>query len=282
MISNNHPYLIFFIVLISFAGCQTEINIDLNSSNPRYVIEADLNDCLGDSKVKITRTLNFNQPNVFPPVSNALVTIKDNDSNQLDTLFEGSRLGIYSKVGLKGFSGHSYTLNVQVDGKLFTSTSVMPTSISLDSIVQLANPTTSGGPGSGPGSGGGPLNKLTTGEVTSPTVSITPYFKDAEHVPNAYQIMVSRNDTVLKDIVLRNDINFSGVYQSLKVQAKVKDSVRIDLQCIDPLAYNYLLDATANLAQSGATPANPNSNISNGALGYFKVHSSSKKSILIK
>lgn len=283
MILKNLQYLLLPFVLISITSCQKEISINLNASNPRYVIEADLSDAVGESKVKITNTLNFDENTNYPPVRNALVTILDKEFNHLDTLLEGSKFGIYSKPLLKAVSGHTYVLTIQVDGKLFTSTSTMPDSIGLESIEQEqavlpSGPGGGGGPGSG--GGGGPLKEATV--VKKPKVNIIPHFKDAFKIANQYQIVISRNDTVLKDLVVRSDDNLNGVYAPIRVEANVKDIVGIDLQCIDKVVYTYLREALTNTAQSSATPSNPVSNISNGALGYFKVHSSSKKTILIK
>lgn len=57
------------------------------------------------------------------------------------------------------------------------------------------------------------------------------------------------------------------------------DAIELDLQCIDRNVYRYYYAFGQNLGEGGppVAPANPPSNISNGALGVFSVHTSSKR-----
>jgi Domain of unknown function (DUF4249) len=273
MILNKSIYLSFPLVCFFFLSCQKEVNINLNASNPRYVIEADLSDAVGDSKVTLTKTLNFDATTANPAVSGAIVSIKDNTTNTIDTLKESSRLGVYTKMGLVGFFNHSYTLTVNVDGKVFVSKpQEMPDRVDLDSLAQIITTESNFG-------GGRP-----NGPNTRPKIEVKPYFTDPLFENNIYQIIIARNDTLQKNLTLRNDANFSGIFTfgPMRIDAAPNDSVQIDLQCINLQVYDYLRDLRSNVAQNIATPANPTSNINNGALGYFKVHTSSKKSIVIK
>jgi hypothetical protein len=64
------------------------------------------------------------------------------------------------------------------------------------------------------------------------------------------------------------------------VQGDVAD---VELQCLDSLVYRYWqgLDQNQNRGGASTTPANPVSNISNGALGYFSAHTRQNKLALI-
>lgn len=262
--------------LLLLVSCEKEINIDLNQSNPGFVIEGNLSNIAGESTVRISKTLNFDEMTSYPAISDALVTITDNKLNQIDTLSEISA-GIYFKPGIAGLEGHIYTLKVTIDNEIFTSVSTMPYNINLDSIVQetLAGFYSGGGPGGSgrPGS-----------EHGSSTIQITPYYTDPSNFENYYQFVVTRNDTLANDIFIRNDIGFNGSSTPLplRVKASKDDVVNIDMQCIDKAVYDYFFGLNENINQSSATPANPTSNISNGALGYFKAHTSQKKTIKIE
>jgi hypothetical protein len=89
---------------------------------------------------------------------------------------------------------------------------------------------------------------------------------------------------LLNDIFIRNDVGFNGssAPRPLRVRADRNDVIKVAMQDIDKAAYNYFFGLNENLNQSSATPANPTSNISNGALGYFKGHTSQVKTIVIK
>ena len=273
-------YILIPFALLFLISCEKVIDIDLNQSNPRFVIEGNLSNVTGESKVKISKTLNFDETTAFPAISGALVTITDNLLNQIDTLTETSA-GIYFKAGLAGIEGHTYTMMVNIGNQIFTAVSTMPFSVNLDSLVQenLAGSGTGGGPGGsgGPGNPGGDHDYETI-------IQITPHYTDPVNSENFYQFEVTRNDTLVDDVFIRNDVGFNGSssHLPLRVKADKGDVVTIDLQSIDKTVYNYFFGLNENINQSSATPANPASNINNGALGYFKAHTSIRKTIGIE
>ena len=273
-------YILIPFVLLFLISCEKVIDIDLNQSNPRFVIEGNLSNVTGESKVKISKTLNFDETTANPAISGALVTITDNKLNQTDTLTETSA-GNYFKTGLAGIEGHTYTMMVNIGNEIFTAVSTMPLSVNLDSLVQenLAGSGTGGGPGGsgGPGNPGGDHDYETI-------IQITPHYTDPVNSENYYQFEVTRNDTLVDDVFIRNDVGFNGSssHLPLRVKADKDNLVSIDLQCIDKTVYNYFFGLNENINQSSATPANPTSNLNNGALGYFKAHTSKKKMIRIE
>ena len=62
------------------------------------------------------------------------------------------------------------------------------------------------------------------------------------------------------------------------------DSVSVQLQCIDENVYNYFrtLAQVLNNSTLSTSPANPPSNLSNGALGYFSAYAVRTKFIIIQ
>lgn len=269
-------YIVISFAFLFLISCEKVINIDLNQSNPRFVIEGNLSNQASESKVMISKTLNFDETIANPAISGALVTITDNKLNQTDTLAETSA-GNYFREGLAGIEGHPYTMMVKIGNEIFTAVSTMPYSVNLDSLVQetLAGSYSGGGPGGSgrPGS-----------DMGSSIIQITPHYTDPVNSENYYQFEVTRNDTLANDIFIRNDVGFNGSssHLPLRVKADKGDVVTIDLQCIDKAVYNYFFGLNENINQSSATPANPTSNINNGALGYFKAHTSQKKTIRIE
>src|ERR1035441_7995336 len=116
-------YSVFFLIFMS--GCQKVINVNLNSSSPQYVIEANVVDSQMSQVVQITRSLNFNQDNLYPTVDNAIVVITDNSIGLTDTLLNFNP-GNYITTRITGVSGHQYSLYISVGGHIFTATSTMP------------------------------------------------------------------------------------------------------------------------------------------------------------
>ncbi|MEI6694708.1 MAG: DUF4249 family protein [Bacteroidota bacterium] len=265
-------YLIIVLSAILLISCEKEIDINLNKSNPRIVIEGNLSNLAGECGVKITRTINFDETIPNPTVSNAFVTITNLNTNVTDTLNE-TKPGIYTNDSLIGKPGHSYTMQVKIGIETYIAASTMPQIVNLEYIQLLdSNSTASHG---GPMGGGTGSNSI---------VRMIPQYTDPVNLTNFFQFVVTRNDTLQKDIFIQSDFGFNGLVSNrpLRVTAIKKDVVKVDMQCIDEAVYNYFFGLSENINQSSATPANPVSNISNNALGYFKAHTSSSKTIIIK
>jgi len=265
----NIIFVLFFPVFLQ-SSCDREINIDLNKTYPRYVIDGNLSTDIGESYVLISKTLDFDQTIAYPNVRGALVTITDNTLKKTDTLTETDN-GIYSKSDLKGIEGHSYTMIVKTDEEVFTSFSSIPYRLEFDSIVQQ-NIADDGIPEPPGNMGSGPI------------IEFLPVYTNTIHTDNYFQFVVYKNRTLLSGIIVRKDMGSNEITSlfPIFIQAKKNDVLKIDMQCFDKKVYDYLYGLSQNLYQISSTPSNPKSNISNGALGYFKAHSTQKKSLIIR
>jgi hypothetical protein len=272
MKTNIHLSLAFLFSITLLVSCEKEIAINLNKTNPRYVIEANISNVLNKSEVMITRTLNFDETNIYPTVSNAMVTITDTTLQFTDTLGE-KKPGIYSKFGLYGIEGHTYQLKVKIGSEVFTSLSTLPYPLHLDTLQQLnlAGQVGAGGPPAGtPGAG-----KM---------IQILPIYKNTTGTDKYFQFVITKNDSLQSSIIARSDLasNPTNFPFPLFVSAQKNDTLVIDMQFIDKNVYDYFYGLNRNLGQFSATPSNPASNISNGALGFFKAHSSQRIKMVIK
>ena len=115
-------------------------------------------------------------------------------------------------------------------------------------------------------------------------LELVPEYTDPVATGNYYHFMEYKNDTESTDIFIRNDrlINGQVVNQPLGGGFKHKDSVALYLECVDSAIYQYYYSLEQTNNQNSATPANPRSNITGGALGYFSAHTSSFKSIIVQ
>src|SRR5580693_1517387 len=122
-----------FILVFLFYSCQKIVTLKLNTVPPQIVIQGEVTDSAGPYSITINQTADFYAPNVFPPVSGAVVKISD-DLGASDSLIEYSP-GIYSTQGLQARPGRTYTLSVFVQNKYYTSVSTMPMPVKLDSVT---------------------------------------------------------------------------------------------------------------------------------------------------
>jgi hypothetical protein len=269
--SGSLSLLIFIFI---FTSCQKVIDLDLNSAAPQIIIEGTVTDQPGPYNVKITQTVNYNEPNVIPVIPNATVIISDNLGN-IDTLSETTP-GNYNTTSLQGLPGRTYTLKINVNGKEYVSVSTMPYPVSIDTIQTITQTTPKGS------------NKFVSVKITDPT-----------GVANYYRFIKVINNVVQSTIFIEDDLMQDGNTVKIpllsKKQTEVKlikgDTITVLLQSVDVNVYNSfrtLLQLfssgegpTSMLSQS-ASPANPQTNISNGALGYFSACAVTSKTTIVR
>jgi hypothetical protein len=261
--------IISIMIIFIFAGCQKVINIDLVDSAPRLVIEGLITDSIGPYRVKLSKSGSyFNQP-VLTPVMDAVVVISDN-TGTIDTLKERIP-GTYLTSKLRGIPGRTYSLMVLSENNKYTASSIMNSHVDIDSLKLEKSQER------GFGFGGNGRNEA--------RADIHCFFKDPL-AKNFYRIKVYRNDTInVENYRLYDDQYTNGEITDLQVgRTKAGDVCIVELISLDNYTYEYyrtLRDLLRTNPIFGSTPANPNTNLSNGALGYFGACAISAKTIVI-
>lgn len=255
--------------LVLFPGCQKVINVDLNEAAPKIVIEGLINDRRGPYSISITRSGSyFNQP-VLPFVSGARVIISD-DFGITDSLREAAP-GVYITTKTRGLPGRTYTLKVISDNIEYTGTSTMLSHVNIDSLELVKSE----------------FQRFDLGENDKNKIhyEIHCFFKDPLE-KNYYRIRVLKNDSInTQSYRLYDDQYTNGLVTELRVSsAEAGNTYRIELLSIDRATFGYyrtLADLLYTNPFFGSTPANPNSNLSNSALGYFGAAAISAKTVTI-
>jgi hypothetical protein len=246
----------------SFLSCKKVINVSLKNADVQLVINGEVNNRPGPYKISISNSVTFSADNIFPPVSNAIVTITGN--GVIDTLSEDEP-GIYFTHTIKGEPGKSYSLHVSVEGKTFTAISVMPKPVHIDSLT------------------------FVVGE--NKNLFAVANFQDPPDVENFYQFIEyaddkrfnnGRGNSVFNDR-LSDGRYISTVLYDDSTDIKPGVTLTVQMNCIDKPVYNYLqqlLQISGNGGSfSNPSPVNPVSNISGGALGYFSAHTITSKTV---
>jgi hypothetical protein len=254
------PYKIIAILFLmsAFCSCQKVIHLNLGSATSQYVIVGNITDQPGPYTISITKSVNFEQDNVFPSVSGAKVYITDSTANFTDTLTEITP-GNYQTHMLAGVPGHTYRLSVLSNDKIYTSSSAMPQPIALDSVYTQPAPFGS-------------------------NINVVPMYKDPPGIGNYYNLILTIGDSVSQSIYIHDDEVADGneVQFTLRNDIKVKhgDPVTVELQCTDRGVFKYYQSLQQTIQQNSATPANPQSNIVGGCLGYFSAHTVRRRTVL--
>lgn len=248
---------ISFFFLLLFYSCKKTVTLGLNNLPARIVIQGEITNSEGPYMVKISQSVGFYDDNNFPAVSGAQVKITD-DLGFSDSLTETAP-GIYSTHVLKGRPGGTYNLSVIAQQKQYTAVSTMPRSVGLDSVTFE-----------------------TFSGFGRNQISAVVNFQDPPGIRNFYRFVEHINDKPFtKNIFIFSDRLSDGRYivNTLRSDSAYLDSgdlLEVKMYCIDEPVYNYfyqLEQSSGNGAfNTAASPANPVSNISNGAFGYFSAH----------
>ncbi|MFT5581894.1 MAG: hypothetical protein ACI9G9_001155 [Psychromonas sp.] len=257
--------LFILIVAGSLFSCEKVIDLKLRSSEAKYVIKAEVN--AGDSIhfVRITKSIPFDQENVFPNVTDAVVALSDNQGNSEVLLSIGN--GVYRTDNFKAFDEVQYTVEVKHQDKVFVATSIIPKTVNLDEVI------------------------ATESEFFGQTSFVlTPRFLDLAGIRNYYGFVYSKvtvdfSKQASSNLILRDDEFSDGQYNQQPLfgnyAPQAGDTVEVIMIGLDESAFEFYFSKETNTSPDSGAPANPVSNWSNGALGYFTAQNLQKRTIEI-
>lgn len=257
--------LLSFLSLIFLSSCEKVIDVNLNSTDPKLVVEGIISNTQEVQTVRLSQTSNFSDKTEFNGITNATVIISDN-TGSTDTL-KMIASGVYQTAKIKGIPGNTYFLSINYNGKQYTAQSKMPKLIMMDTL------------------------KIEENSIFGiKQVSLIASISDPANTPNFYRFKLYQNNIADNDNILASkDEYFDGIEKEFTINpggrngdGKIEkgDVFTLDLMCIDEAVYKYFFTLNQTLNQNSASPANPESNIQGGCLGYFSAQSSSSRTIV--
>jgi hypothetical protein len=258
--------LVLCLSISSFCSCQKVIDLKLHDADIKYVVEGVITNEPGVCKISVTQSKPFYENNQFPGISGAIVMVKDND---LEFALPETQPGVYETNLINGTPGHVYQLSVTIHNNVFTATSKMPLPVLLDTVY-ISN---------------GPF-----GEFKFATVG----YDDPPGISNSYRFVQYLNGLKDPAIFWQNDEFTDGQTVLIQLDTGIDkkddarnitsgDTVTIEMLGIDEAVYKYWYSLHFNGGDGGniATPANPVTNVSGGALGYFSAQTVDRKSVIV-
>jgi hypothetical protein len=244
-------FLLASALLVLLSACQKVIDVDLNSSSPLIVIEGKITN-YDTCSVKISKTVNFSDSNVFPEITNAIVTLSDDSGNS--AILAQTKPGYYQTNQLQGISGRTYFLNVKIDNNTYSANSTMPVLVNFDSLDAI------------PTGGFGDGDRL-----------VVPKYKDPLGKGNNYRFLLFKNRLRLDTYFLYDDNNADGKVNNRPLisfgnSINFTDSVYVIMDGIDAAVYKYFYSLDQSASGNSSAPANPVTNFTGDALGYFSAH----------
>ena len=256
--------VLFIALLVSLGtvSCRKVIDLELKDSDPQIVLKGEVNDGEIVHTLSITKSVAFNQDNVFPGVVGASVVLTDNVGNS-ETLVDLGN-GNYETVNLLAVAGRTYTFTVIAEGETYIASSTIP------GIVPLIG-----------------LAFLPTSFFGDTGVIIVPKFLDPVGIKNSYLFYFYNpsNPEENSDFIISNDDFADGQLNQQPFfgnwTPKSGDSVVYLMWGIDTPVYEYYYSFDINTSGNSGAPANPVSNWSNNALGYFTAQNLQTYSALV-
>jgi hypothetical protein len=259
-----------FLTTVFLSSCEKVLNVDLNATDPNVVIEGLITNHPGPYIVKVTMTADYYKNQAPPAVSNALVIMSDNTGN-IDTLIQTSP-GIYKTKTITGVKFRTYTLTVNINGKIYSAVSTLPDLYPVDSLGYTYYP----------------QRDLLHRKGYYPLA----YSVEPQNVQNYYLWKFFRNDTLLNakrdQIWVADDKAVKGNIRGLEFPYSYQkfDTASVKVFSITKEAFDFYIGLQAQIRNDGgffsSPPANAPGNFSNGALGLFQTSSTDSLGIVIK
>lgn len=281
MKKSGYIIVVIILVTVNLCSCTEPINIDLDSSTIRLVVEGSLTTDTMSHKVKLSMTSSYFYNQLPESVTGATVAISDGEN--LLNLSESSP-GVYQTApSVFGSEGKTYTLNIVLKSPIggyseyFASSKLNPVA-KLDSISLFHHPDWS----------------------TDGFWELKCYLQDPP-TTDYYRFVISRNDTMITDTLdewfVTDDRFFNGYYvngaavgyfdQSVNEEKIISgDTILLEMNNIGEEYANFILESQSELMGSyplfSGPPANIKGNISNGAIGFFAAYACNRAYTYVK
>lgn len=257
----------FLFLFVSFSACEKVIEFDLSGSKEAIVIEATITNNKLPFTVLVSKTSPYFGKKTDNLVSGAKVSTRVEGGKP--KYFVETEPGVYKLENIRASAGYWYIIDVEYEGITYSASSFMNEPVP---IVDLNFSYFDG------------LGIFDSG------YKVNCYLRDPVNKENYYRLKFYVNGKPIDDrgeISLYTDKLFDGMLVGLgqrSIVFKETDTLTVELQSIDKAAFTYFLtleSISGNEMQQTASPANPISNFSNGALGYFSAYSFDQRTVIL-
>ncbi len=280
-----HACVLMLTAMFLATACTEKIDIDLDSTYARLVVEGAVTSDSVHHYVLLTITSDYFSNRPAPRIQDALVEIAfENESMQL--IENESIPGRYETPhAFRGTIGTTYSLHIS---QLDVNQDGEEESYHASSTML----------------GGSELEKIELKHYPTPVVSgytVFMYLYHPAEIRDWFGFKLSKNSDLLTDSlykyqVLSDEIFDSGYFPGLPVgflsdddprtALHPGDTVTFELNCIEEAYYNFISEAQLELAGNfplfSGPPSNIVSNIDNGALGTFSAYSIQRFSVIME
>ena len=131
-------YFLYILLIVFTTSCEDVIDINLNTAEPKLVIDASINWFKGtignEQQIKLSLTAPYFNTSV-PPANGAIVSVSDNNSNTFNFIEEGNS-GIYRNTTFVPVINQTYILTIIYNGETYTATETLKSVVDIDFVEQ--------------------------------------------------------------------------------------------------------------------------------------------------
>lgn len=261
--------LLFLLPIFCLCACEEVIELELDSSEQRVVVEANLDAGTGVCAVWLRKSGDFYQTNDFETINGAIIQLQTSNGTLDIPLYSD---GFYYLENISVQPAEVVSLRIELpDGQLITSDpAITPYPVTLDSLI--LEKALSGGPG---------------GNSGTEQYSLAFRWQDRAGSADNYRLKVFRNSRYESEIYGLTDDRLGDGEQITRPIIRNTyapgDTLLCQLLSTDRAYYNYFTDVdnSDGRALSSPTPYNPRTMLSGNALGYFGVWYMAEKVVVV-
>ncbi len=244
-------HITLFALCLLCMACKKEIDIDYHEVAPRYVVES----CVTNKGMEaaISMTNNISDNTIGSKIDHAVIVVTGSDGST--TTLPSVGYGRY-KAEASGTPGVEYTIDIELDGHHFTSSSVMQKMPVVNDFYFIRK-------------------DIMKRQFQMAKLLI----QDIPNEENFYLTQLFRNYKSLKLALKKDDTNPDGELQQLFTFGELGsddedllqegDIVEVEVRTIDRKGYDYFY----SLGTMDNTGSNPLPNFTGDCLGYFSAYS---------
>lgn len=253
--------IIILIGILTFVSCEDIIELDLQDTAPRIVIEGTLNMTTNTAQVIFTKSNGF-YDDATPIAISGVIAVLQNESGTAIMLSENEP-GIYIAENVVAKPGEKWSIEIESEGVFYTASTTAPYPATLDTLIVQIEQRPIG-------------NEI--------EVRMFSEWEDEAGVPNFYRLRPYQNDTLItQSFSLTNDDFSDGkrIRTPIMQEFEAGKLIKIELLSVDENYYRYFLELSSVVGNglTGSNPYNPIGNFDNNALGYFGIFSVSEKEV---
>lgn len=255
-------YIVSFLALASLMSCTEVIELDLNDSEPSYVLEASVNAVTGEAEVIVSQSGSFTDPGEYPQVSNAVVLLEEEDGASWS--LDETTPGLYTAENILVEAGDILTMTVEINGQTFLSAGTVPSPISIEEVefMAAANP------------------RFGDGKI--PIV----FYENQGNDELFFQVETLLPGTTPQTVIpIENAISEEAI-TLIQAPYPVGTPLALEIRSVTESVYRYLTEISElkgeGVGPESAAPSNPEYQWTGKALGYFSVYQPASVQVIVE